>query len=152
MSVEELVRKYLPSKKVMQLATSKDNQPWACNVHYFSDDDLNLYWFSESGRRHSLEIKDNPKVSAVIKVHENTPEEDYVIGLTAEGTAGLVTELEDSILEAFRDKHNKGDEFVEQVKSGIKSSQLYKLTPANFVLFDNKDFPDNARQEWKIND
>jgi uncharacterized protein YhbP (UPF0306 family) len=148
MSVEELIKQHLPTQKVMQLATARDNQPWACNVHYFSDNNLNLYWFSEPGRRHSQEINDNPKASAVIKVHENTPEEDYVIGITVEGEAGLVTELEDSILESFRDKHNKGDKFVEAVKSGIKTSQLYKLTPQKIVLFDNKDFPEQPRQEW----
>lgn len=149
MSVEELIRKHLPSKKVMQLATCRDNQPWACNVHYYSDTDLNLYWFSDPDRRHSLEIKENPKVSAVIKVHENTPSEDYVIGITAEGTAGLVTEMDDITLEEFRGKHNMSNEFMEKVKKGIQAERFYKLTPTSFVLFDNKDFPGDARQEWQ---
>jgi nitroimidazol reductase NimA-like FMN-containing flavoprotein (pyridoxamine 5'-phosphate oxidase superfamily) len=134
----------------MQLATCRDNQPWACNVHYFSDGDLNLYWFSEPGRRHSLELKDNPRASAVIQVHENTPEEDYVIGITVEGNAKEVTEFDDKILETFRDKHNKGENFIEEVKSGKKSSRLYKLTPTNIVLFDNRNFEGNPRQEWSL--
>lgn len=147
---KDLVKEYLPTKNIMQLATCADNKPWVCNLHYFSDDELNIYWFSEPERRHSLELKENPNVSAVVKVHENTPEEDYVIGITVEGTAEEVTEFDNEVLEGFRIKHNKSDNLIEEVKSGKKSSKLYKLTPKNFVLFSNKDFPGDARQEWSV--
>lgn len=93
--MKEYIREYLQTNNVIQLATAKDGQPWLCNVHFYADHDLNIYWRSTTERRHSKEIADNPKVAAVIKVHENTPQEDYVIGLTIEGTAELLAEATD---------------------------------------------------------
>lgn len=148
--IDDLIREYLPTKNVMQLATARDNQPWSCNVHYYSDDDLNLYWISEPGRRHSLEIKDNPNVSVAIKIHENTSSEDYVIGIALEGIAELMAEFDETIAAAYRDKQNKGESFVEDMREGRKPFKFYKLTPKNFVLFSTKDFDENPRQEWSI--
>lgn len=147
---EELIRKYLPTKNVMQLATARDNQPWSCNVHYFSDDDLNLYWISDPTRRHSLEIKDNPKVSVAIKIHENTKQEDYVIGITLEGTGELMPEFNEEVAQAYCDKHSKGDSFVEEMREGKRPFKFYKLTPTNFVLFSSKDFTGDPRREWSV--
>lgn len=148
MSPEQVTRKYLNSKNVMQLATSRDNQPWACNIHYYANKDLNLYWISTIDRRHSLEIADNPKVAAAIKVHENTPEENYVIGIAIEGTAELMTEFDEEIAAAYGQKLNKGDEFVDDMRTGKKPYKFYKLTPQNFVVFDTKNFNGSPRQEW----
>lgn len=149
-SVEELVRKYLPTKNVMQLATAHNNQPWSCNVHFYSDNDLNLYWISEPGRRHSLEIQDNPNVSVALKIHENTPDEDYVIGITLEGSAELMTDFDDSIANGFKNKLGKGDTFVEEMKNGSKPYKFYKLTPRKFVVFNTQDFEGDPRQEWSL--
>ncbi len=148
-TVEEKIRKYLPTKNVMQLATARDNQPWACNVHYFSDENLNLYWISTTDRRHSLEITDNPKVAAVVKIHENTPEENYVIGIAVEGVAELMPEFDEQIAIAYGEKLIKGDTFVEDIRTGKKPFKFYKLTPTNFVLFDTQNAGDDPRQEWK---
>lgn len=147
MTTEEKIRKYLPTKNVMQLATARDNQPWVCNVHYYTDEKLNFYWISEPGRRHSLEVKDNPKASAVIKIHENTPAENYVIGISVEGTAQEI-ELNETIAAAYRDKLDKGETFVEDMKSGKKPYRFYKLTPKSFALFDTQDFTGDPRKEW----
>ncbi len=148
MRTEEKIRKYLPTKNVIQLATARDNQPWACNVHYFSDEDLNLYWISEPGRRHSLEIQDNKKVAAVIKIHENTEQENYVIGIAIEGTAQEMESFDETIAASYRDKLSKGESFVEDMKSGKKPYKFYKLTPKKFVLFDTQDFTGDPRKEW----
>lgn len=148
--VEELIRKYLPTKNVMQLATARNNQPWSCNVHYYSDEKLNVYWISEPGRRHSLEIQDNPKVSATIKIHENTATEDYVIGLAFEGTAELVQEFDESIAYAYQKKLSKDANFVEDMRNNVKPYKFYRLVPSKFVLFNTKDFPDDSRQEWSM--
>lgn len=150
MSVEELIRKYVPTKNVMQLATTRDNQSWSCNVHFYSDNDLNLYWISEPGRRHSLEIQDNPNVSAAIKIHENTVEEDYVIGIALQGTAELMGEFDENVAAAYKDKLSKNETFVDDMKNDRKPYKFYKLTPTKFVMFNTKDFEDNPRQEWTM--
>jgi uncharacterized protein YhbP (UPF0306 family) len=43
MDLKKIIKDYLQTPRVMQLATCVDNQPWVCNVHYYVDDDLNFY-------------------------------------------------------------------------------------------------------------
>ena len=87
MTTEELIKQYVPSKNIMQLATSVNDKPWQCTVHYFSDKDLNFYWISTKERRHSQDIEQNSSVSGYVLIHENTAQEKYIIGLSFEGTA-----------------------------------------------------------------
>lgn len=150
-TAEECVREYVKTNNVIQLATSMDGQPWICNVHFYADDDLNIYWRSTPERRHSKEIAANPKVAAVIKVHENTPEEDYIIGMTVEGTAQLLAEATDhAVVDAYCQKLGKDDEARAKMKDGTDPNKFYKLTPKNFVIFNTRDFEGNPRQEWKV--
>lgn len=151
MSPEEVVRKYLPKTNIMQLATVVDKKPYLCTVHYYSDEDLNFYWCSLSSRRHSEEIKQNSSVAAYVMVHENTPEEDYVTGITILGTAGLFEgQIDREIVKAYASKHHDSDEFVEKVVKGESAFKFYRLKPNKIILFDNKNFPDNPRQEWDL--
>lgn len=150
MSVEELLKQYLPSVNIMQLATSVNDQPWTCTVHYYSDNNFNLFWLSTVDRRHSQEIKQNPRVSAAIVIHENTPTEKYIIGISVEGTAELVDEKNgEKALNGYAKKHHSSPGFIEDVRSGKNPHKLYRLKPSNIVMFNNKDFPDDPRQEWQ---
>ncbi len=151
-TVEELIREYIPASNIMQLATSKDNKPWLCTVHMFSDEDLNLYWFSTEERRHSKDIASNNNVAAYILVHENTEEENWVIGIAIEGTAEKLPHAEnEAVIRKYQTKLRKPDEFVQDVLSGKNPHVLYKLTPLNFALFDTKNFQNGPRQEWRQN-
>ena len=151
MSVEELVRKYLPTVNIIQLATSVSNQPWLCTVHYYSDKNLNLYWCSTLDRRHSREIKQNQQVAAYILIHENTPDEKYVIGISITGTAELIGEnIDKQIGEAYVKKLGHKPEFLKEIASGKNQHKFYRLKPNKFVLFDSKNFSDNPRQEWTL--
>ncbi|MBI5357784.1 pyridoxamine 5'-phosphate oxidase family protein, partial [Candidatus Saccharibacteria bacterium] len=84
------VKKIVKSIRVMQLATSQNKQPYLCTLHFYADSDFNLYWFSRAGRKHSIDIANNSKVSAYILIHEDTKEEPYVIWTTIMGEAKLV--------------------------------------------------------------
>lgn len=149
--IEELIREYLKTNNVIQLATCIDNQPWLCNVHFYADDDLNIYWRSTTERRHSKEIAQNPNVAAVIKVHENTPEEDYIIGMTVEGTAELLAEETDhAVVDAYGKKHGVAPEKIEAIKAGTDPNKFYRITPKSFVVFNTRDFEGNPRQEWSV--
>ncbi|MBI2414593.1 pyridoxamine 5'-phosphate oxidase family protein [candidate division WWE3 bacterium] len=64
--IKDLITKYLEEARLMQVATSINNQPWACSVYFVFDNDFNLYWISTPKRRHSLEIKENSKVAGTI--------------------------------------------------------------------------------------
>lgn len=94
MDTKKLIKDYLSQNRVVQLATSTNNQPWVCNIHYIIDDYLNIIWISAPQRRHSLEIAENPKAAFVLKVHEDTSDEPYIIGLTGEGEASLIPDNE----------------------------------------------------------
>lgn len=146
--VEHLVSEYVSGTNIMQLATSKDGQPWICTVHIYNDG-LDIYWISTESRRHSADIADNNKVAAYVLVHENTPDEPYVVGLSMEGTAKLVGQEIDGIIDkAYAKKHGKKPEFMSDIKNGKNPHRFYKFVPRKVALFDTKNFPTNPRQEW----
>jgi len=132
----------------MQLATSQNDQPWACTLHYYSDKDLNIYWVSTLERQHSQDIAKNPNVAAAILVHENTPEERYVIGLSIQGKAELIGEqVPEEIGKGYIQKLGRDSSLLSDIASGKNLHKFYKLTPSKIILFDSKNFSDNPRQE-----
>ena len=148
MNPKDLIKQYLGQRNVMQLATSVNDQPYVCNVHFYADDQLNLYWISTEARRHSQELAQNPKVSAAILIHENTPAENYVIGLTIIGTVEFLGKTVDSEIAAgYINKLQKEPSLIEEIASGQNPHRFYRLTPSSFVLFDSKNFPQDPRQE-----
>ena len=151
MDSKKLIQDYLKQARVMHLATTIDNKPWVCNVHFYVDEQTNLYWISDTNTRHSKEIAQNANVAAVLKVHEDTPEERYVIGLTIEGTAEILSiEETKRIGERYIEKTGKAATLLEGILAGTGQSKMYRLMPTNFVLFDSKNFPDQPRQECCI--
>jgi uncharacterized protein YhbP (UPF0306 family) len=152
MQAEELIKQYVEQAKLMQLATSLNNQPWACTVHYYSDKDLNFYWISTLEREHSQAIAQNPKVAAAILVHENTPEERYVIGISIEGEAELIGEqIAVEIGNSYVEKIGREPSLLSDIALGKNPHKFYRLKPTKIVLFDTKNFQDNPRQVWQPN-
>src|SRR3990167_10572859 len=92
-NIRQLIKDYLRKAKLMQLATSVNGQPWVCSVWFASDEDLNIYWFSSTTRRHSGEILKNKKVAAAI-VLPHTPS-DPPRGLQLQGSAQMLTKKPD---------------------------------------------------------
>lgn len=147
MKPEEIVKQHLPKINVMQLATSLNDQPWVCTVHYCSDEDLNLYWISRTDRYHSEQIKQNPQAAATILVHENTPDEDYVIGISIFGNVELIGEaVDEKVGKTYTEKLGKPLQLIEDIASGKNPHKFYCLKPTQVVLFDSKNFPDSPRQ------
>ncbi len=150
MEVSSLIKKYLQEAKMMQLATAVDNQPWVCNVWFAADENLNIYWFSSTTRRHSQEIKSNPKVAAAI-VTQHDPKGETGVGIQVEGTA---EELNDAGDIAKARKVYEGRIFDAKaidnlINNSDKPHRFYRLKPELFVLFDPINFPDETRQEWR---
>jgi uncharacterized protein YhbP (UPF0306 family) len=132
----------------MQLATSVSDQPWVCTLHYYSDKDLALYWISKVDRKHSQDIERNKKVAAAILVHENTLEEQYVIGISIVGMAELIGErIDEKAGSGYIQKHAKDPSLLSDIASGKNPHKFYRLKPSRIVLFDSKNFPDSPRQE-----
>lgn len=149
MEVADLVKKYLAEAKMMQVATIDGDQPWICTVYFVTDENQNLYWISIPERRHSQEISKHRKVATTIAVTKKLG--DPVIGLQLEGDAA---EIKDTsvIIKAMRlytDKFSSGEEFYNDFIAGKNSHKLYCIKPRLIVLFDEKNFPDDSRKEWK---
>jgi nitroimidazol reductase NimA-like FMN-containing flavoprotein (pyridoxamine 5'-phosphate oxidase superfamily) len=147
--VEDFVRQYVNQVNIMQLATCSDNQPWVVTVHFYADDDLNFYWTSRPDRRHSKELAVNPKVSSTALVHENTSQEDWVIGLTVSGEAKLIENVDAKIAQAYIGKLLKDPNLPANIKNGTDPAKWYILKPTSIIWFDTKNFPTDPRQQWQ---
>lgn len=147
MNLKSLITEYLHEAKLMQIATAKENQPWACTVYFGFDNDLNLYWVSKPTRRHSEEITTNEKVAGAI-VLPHTPG-DKVRGVQFQGEAEKLTKTPtlDVGLDHYSKKVPLSEERIEKIKLGEDNHNCYKITPNLVVLFDEVNFPDDPRQE-----
>lgn len=151
MTVQEIIRQSLTDINIMQLATCANEQPWLCTVHFYMDDAFNFYWFSTEQRRHSKELRANPNASVYALIHENKPDENYVIDLSSEGSVEyLGAEINQEIGLAYAQKLGRDPTFLDDVRSGKNLHMMYMFTPKKFVLFDNKHFPEEPRQEWSL--
>ena len=151
MEVSELIKRYLAEAKMMQIATVSEDQPWICTVYFATDDDLNLYWLSLPSRRHSQEIEKNSKVAITIPVKFD---KNPIIGIQAEGSAESVTDQEvvAALMKRYTERYQTGQDFYNNFIAGKNKHLLYKFTPKCFVLFDEVNFPDESRQEWKLSE
>lgn len=147
MDPKDVIKQQINQVNIMQLATSLNDVPWVVTVHFYADDELNLYWSSRDNRRHSQEITANPNAAATILVHENTEAENWVMSVTASGQAEPVEDLDDEIAAAYIKKLLKDPELPAKIKSGSVPDKWYRLKPASIILFDTKNFPQNPRQE-----
>lgn len=149
-SLKKLIQDYLKEAKLMQLATSINNQPWVCSVWFTADGDLNIYWISSTTRRHSGEVIKNSKVAGAIAL-PHTPE-DPPRGIQFQGKAELLTskrELAKAIL-LFTGRIFTKKNIIEFMKSKTSPHRFYMIKPTQFVLFDAVNFPNNSRQEYNL--
>ena len=151
MELKLLIKQYLEEAKMMQLATVRDGKPWVCNVWFAADQDMNIYWFSSTNRRHSEEVSNDPHVAGAMCL-PHTPE-DKPRGLQFEGKAEMLTDEADvqKAMSVYIDRiypKEKVDEFMAHAE---RPHKFYRIKPSLFVLFDVVNFPDNPRQEWRPN-
>ncbi|SRR5260221_5990373 len=149
-SLRKLIEDYLKDAKLMQLATSVNDQPWVCNVWFAADKDLNIYWFSSSKRRHSAEVTKNTKVAGAIALPQ-TPK-DLPRGLQFQGVAELLTKQKDIDKASFfySGRIFSKKTIKELMEDNEKPHHFYRIKVSQFVLFDAVNFADtNWRQEYK---
>ena len=150
MRLRKLIEDYLQEAKLMQLATSIDNQPWVCNVWFAADKDLNIYWFSSTTRRHSEEVIKNQKVAAAMAL-PHTPD-DAPRGIQLQGVAELLTDKKDidKAISVYAGRIFSKEKIKELMGNKEKPHHFYKIKPMRIVLFDVVNFPDNSRQEYNL--
>lgn len=154
--MEEQLRKYIleyldtGKTKMIQVATTVNDQPWICTMYYAYDDDLNIYWASKESRRHSQEMAANNQVAAAIAYDQQPPSETHQ-GLQISGTVQMLEGNEFMAgLDLYALQLGSDPEWIGKIKSGEDAHRIYKLTPKTIVLFDDINFPENSRQEINL--
>ncbi len=147
MNLESTIRQNLDNTLHMSLATSRDNMPWICEVHFSYDDQLNLYYRSRSSRRHSEDIALNPNVAGnIVKQHAI---DEYPLGLYFEGSAEILeagTE-QDKAFVLLRDRGNAGEDAIEDAAKD-DGHKFYKITVKNWYVFGKLD--DTGGHKYKL--
>ncbi len=142
------IQEYLGEGRVMQVATVNHGKPWICSVYYVTDDQQNLYWLSLPSRRHSSDIAADNTIAIAVAVKSDKP----VIGIQAEGKAVVVNDPAQiqKIMKQYTERYNAGKDFYDNFIAGNNQHLLYKFTPQTYVLFDEVNYPQDARQEWPM--
>lgn len=146
MRPENYIVKYLDEVQLMHLASCSDNQPWVVNVYFASDNRHNIYWTSQSTRRHSREIAENPKVAASIHLPYQPGAPGR--GVQVQGTARAVPKEEvEQLFQAYAEKFN-AHAMLPKLLDDLSPHTLYQMKTESFVLWDEQNFPNEPRQEW----
>lgn len=148
MDVEKIIREHIDKSLHMSLATSKDNAPWVCEVHFVYDDNLNLYFRSLKSRRHSLEIAANPFVAG--NIVEQHSLKDYPHGIYFEGTAARMDKGSDrqNAYPLFQSRLGSDSGILEEAKKD-DGHQFYKITVKNWYAFGKFGQPSGQKCELK---
>ncbi|HUD05398.1 MAG TPA: pyridoxamine 5'-phosphate oxidase family protein [Candidatus Saccharimonadales bacterium] len=147
MNVEKVIRDYLPNVIHLSLATTKDNKPWVCEVHFAYDENLNLYYRSLTSRRHSREIAENPNVSGnIVKQHKLG---EAGVGVYFEGVAELLKsgEAQQIAFECIKERLKADDEILEEAKLP-DGHQFYKISVNTYYVFGA--FEDKPSQKYEL--
>lgn len=146
MDIEQKIREYLPGIIHMSLATSKDNTPWVCEVHYVYDKDLNLYFRSKLDRRHSIEIAANPNVAGSI-VTQHAPDEKPR-GVYFEGKAELLNDVDEHhpAYTLYCERFGTGPKILEEARTET-GHKFYKVSVGTFSLFDSRESRPSKKYE-----
>jgi uncharacterized protein YhbP (UPF0306 family) len=146
-NLEQIVRENIDKTIHMSLATTRDNKPWVCEVHFAYDDNLNIYYRSLKSRRHSREIELNPNVAGnIVRQHML---DEYPLGVYFEGTAKLleVGEEQHHAFELLRDRvHAAGNALEDAAKED--GHKFYKITVENWYVFGKLD--DNGGRKHQL--
>ncbi len=148
-NVKERILDYLKEAKLMSLATSKNNKPWSCNAWFVVDDKWNIYFISRKGRRHSIELKENPHVAGTIVKPHVKGSGEKVQGVQFEGTcAECPKDVILKIYNLYKQKFPLAENIPENILLDPEAIfTYYQIKPSSIVLFDEINFPNEPRQE-----
>jgi uncharacterized protein YhbP (UPF0306 family) len=144
--VEKTIREYLPGIIHLSLATSNNNKPWVCEVHYVFDNDLNLYFRSLPSRRHSKDIEENNQVAGnIVKqhVHGQKPRAVYF-----EGRAEMLNEVDENHIayKLYCERFDTDRAILDEARTA-DGHKFYKISAAKYYLFDSVESTPSKKYE-----
>ncbi|MEO6761630.1 MAG: pyridoxamine 5'-phosphate oxidase family protein [Candidatus Saccharimonadales bacterium] len=148
--LEGIIREYIDKSLHLSLATVSGDMPWVCEVHFAYDDNLNLYFRSKTGRRHSQEIALNPHVAGNI-VHQHTADE-YPQAIYFDGDAELVEDESQFqyLYECFKQRLDVTPDIIEEAKR-VDGHKFYKIVAANWYAFGKFGGPSGEKYQLTWN-
>jgi uncharacterized protein YhbP (UPF0306 family) len=149
-NIEQVIRDYLPEVIHMSLATTNDDKPWVCEVHYVFDSDLNLYFRSTPDRRHSKEIEKNPNVAGNIVKQHSLGQKPR--GIYFEGKAEMLQDVdENDVAYTLYCKRFGTNQSILQEARTENGHKFYKITVNKFYVFDSIESNPSQKYEldWK---
>ena len=136
----------LLSLSTMTVATSgSDGEAHAADVYFASDEQLTLYFFSDSNSQHGVDIRRDPR--AAITIHAGQGGWEQILGLQMRGVINAISDQ--ALWQQAWDVYRVKFPFVSELEDVVAINQLYGFNPYWMRLVDNSQgFGFN--QEWKI--
>jgi uncharacterized protein YhbP (UPF0306 family) len=146
LDLEKTIREYLPNVIHMSLATSLNNKPWVCEVHFAYDNELNLYFRSTSNRRHSQEIAQNKMVAGNIVEQHSLSQKPR--GVYFEGEAELLenVDLNHIAFKMCKERFGSDESILEDAKKD-DGHKFYKIKVNTFYVFDSRESKPSQKYE-----
>lgn len=145
-NVEVTIREYISGLFHLSLATSVNDKPWICEVHFAYDDHLNLYFASKTFRRHSQEIEENTNVAGnIIATHAVGQK---VRGVYFEGTVERLDALDVDHpgFRSFSERFHKDPSYFQELTES-DDHRLYKISVDTYYLFDGRETTPGQKYE-----
>lgn len=134
--LKKLILKYLGKNRLMTIATSFEDSPWAATLFFANDSDLNLYFLSEVNTRKIQNILKNPRVS--VTLDREQPDPGIVKGIQLEGET-----VESSDPSIFLARHP-------WAKNYLKTSKVFKIKPSKIIYLDDEKFGPGGKRELNL--
>lgn len=147
--IEAIVREYIEQVIHMSLATVKDNRPWVCEVHFYYDDELNLYFTSSKSSRHAQELLANPYVAGNIVTQHFKNQKVRCVEF--EGTAEMLDSAaaEETAYKAYVERYGESEGLLNEIRKD-GDTRTFRINIENFYLFDSYGESRGKHQlEWK---
>lgn len=125
--LKEVIADTLRDGVVVNIATTKDNQPWVAAMIYVYDESFNIYWLTKQAARHSEEIAVNSRVAAnITAVQENGKARQLQI--VGEAHECNNPEIALKVEEKYHERHKEFKNMaLEDLAAEVKRYTLYKL-------------------------
>ena len=144
-NIKTLVKEVLEKGYLMSLATHDDGGVWVSDVSYIHNDELKIYWRSQTGVRHSKAILQNKKVAGTITA--NNPGEDN-LGIQFEGIAEKIEGSRPDLMKIYCEKRKKP--IMMEEEDIAEGRSWYVLKPLKIELIYEKLFGFN-KQKLELN-
>lgn len=137
-NIQDRVIEVLSKSHLMSLAIQDNEGPWIADVIFVYDEDLNIYWMSDSDTRHSKAVVENGKVAGTITHTTRSKEPNF--GIQFEGKAEKLPGTQFELLVKHLAKRGYPVPKMSQAKKILDGDRWYKLVPTKMFLIDEENF------------